>query len=231
MMTKIALVALLTALAACGQDPSFGDKSARSSEDATGAEIDETGSVSDTPSGDDEAALPGEGAADGETTGDEEGSDEEDAPSEPPPIPGADDKDLDALHKCLSKWKGHPFTGPVENYYRIAASVSVGGFGTTVKDTERTAEPFLVLIDAAVNVGGTPKYELMNPNGYYCMKVNVNVLTSLSIDLHCSARLADSKVSVNVGSTQNDSTSAVGVHVLSNVQVNAVRPEGDTCIR
>lgn len=228
--TSLFALGLLMTLVACGQGPSFGDKSERTSDDATGAEIDDMGGKS-SPTGDGEVALPGEGAADGETAGDEEGDDGEGTPTLPPEIPAADDKDIDALHKCLSKWKGHPFKGTVDNYYRIAASISIGGMGNAIKDTERTDEPFLILVDAAVNVGGAPTYELMNPNGYYCMKVNVNVLTSLNINLHCNARLADSKVSVNVGSTQNDSTSAVGVHVLSNVQVNSVRPEGDSCIR
>lgn len=86
-------------------------------------------------------------------------------------------------------------------------------------------------MDAAVNVGGAVTYNLLNPNGYYCMKVNVNVNQQLTINLHCNARLADSKVGVNVGSTVSDSTSAVGVHVNSTVNVQTVRPAGDQCVR
>jgi hypothetical protein len=148
-----------------------------------------------------------------------------------PDIPGASDGDLPALHKCLSQWRNHPFRGTVYNYDRIHASVSVGGFGNVINDNESTEEPYLILVDAGVNVGGAPTYNLLNKNGYYCLKVNVNVLTNLNVNLHCNARLADQRVNVNVGSTQNDTTSAVGVHVLSNVQVNTVRPEGDSCIR
>jgi hypothetical protein len=151
-------------------------------------------------------------------------------PPSTPVIPGAGD-DADVLYKCLAKWKDHPFQGTVNNYKKISASVSVGGFGNLINDTENTAQPYLILVEAAVNVLGAPTYSLMNRNGYYCMKVNVNVSTNLNINLHCNARLADQKVNVNVGSTQNSTTSAVGVHVLSNVQVNSVRPEGDTCIR
>jgi len=148
-----------------------------------------------------------------------------------PVIPGAGDSDLDALHKCLAKWNGHPFSGTVNNYRKISASVSVGGFGNLINDNESTTQPFLTLVEAGVNVLGSPTYNLMNRNGYYCIKVNVNVSTNLNINLHCNARLADQKVNVNVGSTQNDTTSAVGVHVLSNVQINTVRPEGQACIR
>jgi hypothetical protein len=195
---------------------------------------------------DGELILPGDGQndwtpdwADGEET--EEGADNNTNPGNDtnsgtttpnkPAIPGASEGDLDALHKCLAKWNGNPFTGTVRNYKKISASVSVGGFGNLINDNESTAQPFLTLIDAGVNVLGSPTYNLMNKNGYYCIKVNVNVSTSLSINLHCNARLADQKVNVNVGSTQNDTTSAIGVHVLSSVQINTVRPEGQACIR
>ena len=146
-------------------------------------------------------------------------------------IPEDDPDNLDALHKCLAKWQNLPFDPENVAYRKIAASVTVGGYGNAINDTERTDYPELVLITAGVNVGGAPVYNLMNPNGYYCIKVNVNVLTQLDVNLHCNARLADSKVNVNVGSTQNDTTSGVGVHVLSEVDVITVSPEGDDCIR
>jgi hypothetical protein len=193
-----------------------------------------------------EVILPGDGQndwtpdwADGEETDQEDnngtnsgtGTNPGTTNPDKPVIPGASEGDLDALHKCLAKWNGNPFTGTVRNYRKISASVSVGGFGNLINDNESTAQPFLTLVEAGVNVLGSPTYNLMNKNGYYCIKVNVNVSTNLNINLHCNARLADQKVNVNVGSTQNDSTSAVGVHVLSNVQINTVRPEGQACIR
>lgn len=226
---------LLFVLAACGQAPSFVERNGSSSDDArSGGSVEDTGARAPGDEGD--VVLPGEGAnewspdwAQGEGAAD--GDENPEGVPTLPEIPAADADDLPALHKCLSKWKNHPFKGTVDNYQHISASISVGGIGNVVNDDERTEEPFLVLIDAAVNVGGTPTYNLMNPNGYYCMKVNVNVLTSLNVNLHCNARLADEKVNVNVGSNQNDTTSTVGVHVLSEVQVTTVRPEGDSCIR
>jgi hypothetical protein len=241
------MVGLVFAAVACGQDPSFLDRKdqAGKSSDATNGGTDDTGVNPDgsTVGPDGEVILPGgagndwtpdwaDGTVDPEANPEEllgDGTAGGDKPM--PVIPDADDGDLTALHRCLSQWKNHPFTGTVTNYQRIYASVTVGGFGNAINDDERTDEPFLTLIDAGVNVGGAPVYNLMNPNGYYCMKVNVNVQTALTINLHCNARLADSRVNVNVGSTQNDSTSAVGVHVLSTVDVKTVRPEGDTCIR
>lgn len=177
------------------------------------------------------ADADGDGVPDDATGGTGGGAGGTPNPEELPDIPAADEDDLGALHKCLSQWRNNPFKGTVYNYQRIYASVSVGGVGNVINDNESTDEPFLILVDAGVNVGGAPTYNLMNKNGYYCLKVNVNVLTNLNVNLHCNARLADQRVNVNVGSTQNDTTSAVGVHVLSNVQVNNVRPEGDSCIR
>jgi len=87
------------------------------------------------------------------------------------------------------------------------------------------------LIGAGVNVGGAPTYNMMNPNGYYCMKVNVNVDTAFNINLHCNAHLADTKIAVNVGSTTNSGTAAIGVNVGSQVTVTSIRPAGDQCIR
>lgn len=223
------MVLAAIAAGACGEDPSFLDTRNDRKTSGGSAITDGDAAPSDTPAG--------------STTGDKEGDDApppsgstmppsgDATPTLPPEIPSAEGGDLDALHKCLAKWKNHPFKGTVDNYERISASVTVGGFGNAVNDAESTDEPFLVLIDAGVNVLGAPTYNLMNKNGYYCMKVNVNVATSLTVNLHCNARLADQKVNVNVGTTQSDTTSTVGVHVLSNVQVNSVRPEGASCIR
>ncbi len=158
------------------------------------------------------------------------GSDEGD-PTPIPEIHGVPPEDLDALHKCLSMWRQHPFASQVNNVRQIYANVSVGSTGAVINDTEQTKEPSLTLIHAGVNVLGKPVYNLLNKNGYYCMKVNVNVLTDLTINLHCNARLADDRVTVNVLSSTNDTTSAVGVHVLSNVDLRTVKPAGDKCIR
>jgi len=150
-----------------------------------------------------------------------------------PAIPGANPADIQALHRCLAAWPHNPFMGtaPVTHFKKIFAAVSVMSNGAAINDTENTPFPMLILVDAGVNVLGTPSYNLLNKNGYYCMRVNVNVLTDLAVNLHCNARLADPKVAVNVLSTQNDSTAGVGVNVLSNVKVNTVRPQGETCVR
>ena len=131
------------------------------------------------------------------------------------------DDDL-AINKCLEKFGSHPFDrNQVKAYRKISASVQVLGAGNTVKDTDATPGPALILISAAVNVLGSAEYQLLNPNGYYCLKVDVNVLANSTINLHCNAKLADNKVGVNVGSS-GETAGRVGVNVGSEVTINNV---------
>ena len=230
---KIFAIVCMAFFFGCGQDASFlelettdrhktsGDRGSDNDADALGQE-EENGA-------EDNGVVVGDEGNPEEL--DDAGDGEEDLEPEDYDIPDADDDDLDALHKCMAKWKDIPFDQTIDNYDKIHASVTVGGFGNAVNDTKRTDEPWLTLITAGVNVGGEPVYRLLNPNGFYCIKVNVNVLTKLTIELHCNARLADSKVNVNVLSEQDDATAGVGVHVLSDVDVVTIRPSGDDCIR
>lgn len=224
---------LLVPLVACGEGSGFQEITERVQAPSQLAATDgvqpgtngDNGSQSKVPDGTDK------------TDGDleqEDGKDKQDEKlneAEPLDIPDADPGEMAAIAKCMKSWRKSPFSGTVDNFKRIYASVTVGTTGNAISDTERTDDPMLILIDAGVNVFGTPKYELLNPNGWYCIKANVNVGATLTIDLHCGARLADGKVNVNVGSTQSASTSAVGVHVFSSVTVNNVKPAGDKCIR
>jgi len=131
--------------------------------------------------------------------------------------------------QCITKWGKVPFTGTFTNVRRIKAAVSVYGIGNVINDVNQTAQPMLVLIDAGVNVMGNPVYNLLNNNGYYCMKVNVNVQTDLDINLACNAKLADNSVQVNVASEVDSETSVIGVNVGSNVQVTRMTPNRGEC--
>lgn len=135
---------------------------------------------------------------------------------------GKDQDDLDALGQCLEKFGDHPFGSNWQGSYRkIAASVQVFGQGNAIVDKEATDQPKLILVSAAVNVLGTPKFELLNPNGWYCIKVGVNVLTKPEIKLHCDAHLADNKLNVGVLSSGSPSAQ-VGVDVMSDVTLSRV---------
>ena len=99
--------------------------------------------------------------------------------------------------------------------------MSVLGIGGGIKDLEVTPGPQLVIISAAVSVLGQTTMELRNPNGWYCLKVDVNVLNHSTINLDCRAKMADTRVDVNVLSN-SDPTGVVGVKVLSDVKLNRV---------
>lgn len=127
----------------------------------------------------------------------------------------AEAKDNKAIAQCLKNWGNSPFT-TASPYKRIAASVSVFGFGDAVDDETPTADPQLIVVDAAVNVLGNPTYKLENPNGWYCIVADVNVLTDVTIDLKQGAHLSDTSVGVNVlGKTTGGTAGSTDVNVLS----------------
>ncbi len=97
-----------------------------------------------------------------------------------------------------------------------------------IDDKAQSETPQLILIDAGVNVGGSPIYNLKNQNGYYCMKVGVNVNTSLIVNLACNARLADSRLQVKVNSAGSGNDAGIGVNVGSQVTVRTVDQNGQT---
>jgi len=144
-------------------------------------------------------------------------------------VPGLTPSEQVQVAQCITKWGRVPFTGTFTNVRRIKAAVSVYGIGTVINDTIQTSTPALILVDAGVNVMGNPVYNLMNNNGYYCMKVNVNVHTDLDINLACNAKLADNSVQVNVASTTNSETGVIGVNVGSNVQVTRMTSTRSEC--
>ena len=144
-------------------------------------------------------------------------------------VPGLTPSEQVQVAQCITKWGRVPFTGTFTNVRRIKAAVSVYGIGSVINDTVQTSSPALILVDAGVNVMGNPVYNFMNNNGYYCMKVNVNVQTDLDINLACNAKLADNSVQVNVASTTNSETGVIGVNVGSNVQVTRMTSTRSEC--
>lgn len=96
-----------------------------------------------------------------------------------------------AIAACLKTWGKHPF-GSIPNYKTLSTSVKVFGIGSNTEDTESTHSPVLVLVNPGVNVMGGSTIALLNPNGWYCLKSNVNVMGGLTIKTHCKAHLASS---------------------------------------
>jgi len=98
----------------------------------------------------------------------------------------AQDRDSGALQACLKAWGEHPF-GPNPAYRTLATSVKVFGIGQGTADREVTPGPSLIMVNPGVNVMGGSEIELLNPNGWYCLRAAVNVMGGMDIKLHCGA--------------------------------------------
>ena len=123
-----------------------------------------------------------------------------------------------SIASCLKAWGTHPF-GPKPKFTTLAASVKVFGIGENPSDTVRTEAPALVLVNTGVNVMGGTTLELLNPNGWYCFRSNVNVMGSLNIRAHCSAHLASARDGATVlGSNSGDKS----VTVLGSTRVELI---------
>jgi hypothetical protein len=121
---------------------------------------------------------------------------------------------------CLAAWGKHPF-GSNPQYRTLATAVKVFGRGPDTADRDATSAPSLVLINPGVNVMGGSKIELLNPNGWYCMRTAVNVMGGTDIKLSCQAKLAST--SSGGGATVLGSENAVGgVTVMGSINVERV---------
>jgi hypothetical protein len=125
----------------------------------------------------------------------------------------ADDHKI--LMKCLKRWDKHPF--PAKLTYKVMeAKVKVFGIGSDLRDDTKTKEPRLVLIKPSVNVMGKFKYHLLNPNGWYCLEADVNVMGKAEINLACTAKLASSKSGATV---MGGSDKSGGVVVMGKTEI------------
>ena len=110
----------------------------------------------------------------------------------------------DSIANCLKAWGKHPF-GNNPNYKTLATSVKVFGIGADPTDAEVTNSPSLVLVNPGVNVMGGSTIELLNPNGWYCLRNDVNVMGGLTTKVHCKAHLASAtESSVTVLGSNSD---------------------------
>ncbi|HVJ64926.1 MAG TPA: hypothetical protein VM901_06695 [Bdellovibrionota bacterium] len=122
-----------------------------------------------------------------------------------------------AIGKCLAAWGKHPF-GANPKFKTLSTSVKVFGIGSNPGDHETTDAPALVLLNPAVNVMGGTTYELMNPNGWYCFKANVNVMGGLTVKAHCKAHIASAHSGAVVMGKSTDAQNR-GVTVMGRTKV------------
>lgn len=116
-----------------------------------------------------------------------------------------------SISNCLKTWGKHPF-GQNPEYKTLATSVKVLGIGKNTIDSEHTNSPSLILVNPGVNVMGGTIIELLNPNGWYCLRSNVNVMGGLTIRVHCKSHLASATEGVTVlgKNSDNKSTTVMG---------------------
>ncbi|MGM9428344.1 hypothetical protein [Hydrogenophaga sp. MI9] len=134
------------------------------------------------------------------------------------PALAADDEVMTAARSCMRAWGQHPFTDtpPLRT---VSGSVRVMGRGPSISDREATDFPVLVVVQPGVNVMGGSELELLNPNGWYCLRAAVNVMGGMDIKLQCNAQLASALTGTTVMSGDN---AAKGVTVMGAITVQRV---------
>lgn len=130
----------------------------------------------------------------------------------------APDATLSAARACMRAWGNqHPFTDtpPLRT---VSGAVRVLGRGSSVSDREVTDFPVLVVVEPGVNVLGDGEMELLNPNGWYCLRAAVNVGGGLRIKLHCDAHIS----SASSGTSVFGDNAGRGVSVMGAISVERV---------
>jgi len=123
------------------------------------------------------------------------------------------------LKSCENAWGKDAPVRTKENVRVIRSTISVGSLGTEISDSEKTEKPKFVLIYSSITVGGAPEWNLLNPNGYYCIVSSINVGTVLTVNLDKSAHLADAKSSIDVGSKVEANIAENSINVGSQIKV------------
>ena len=103
--------------------------------------------------------------------------------------------DQRVVDQCISEWgAASPFKKGTPASRIIAPGVKVFGIGKNNNGDENvTSKPALILVRPAVNVLGKSTIRLANPKGWYCFKANVTVAGKITIDAHCSAKIASAR--------------------------------------
>jgi len=131
----------------------------------------------------------------------------------------ADAQEVDpSVAACLKAWGKHPF-GKNPHFKTMQTSVKVFGIGKNSGDNEVTSSPSLILVNPGVNVMGGNTIELLNPNGWYCLRTNVNVMGGVNIRAHCKAHLASTSDGATVMGSNSENK---GVTVMGSTHVERV---------
>lgn len=125
-----------------------------------------------------------------------------------------------SIAACLKAWRDHPF-GEAPQFKTLEGSLTVFGVGRKTGDTAPTSAPSLVLIEPSFNAMGGSSIELLNPNGWYCMRTMLSFVGTLNVRAHCKAHLAVASAgSTAVGNnTENRSFKDLAVTSIGTVEV------------
>jgi hypothetical protein len=128
-----------------------------------------------------------------------------------------------SIAACLKAWGDHPF-GKTPQFKTLETSVKVFGIGREIGDTEPTSSPSLVLINPSFNVMGGSTIDLLNPNGWYCLRTTVSILGRVSIRAHCKAQLASTSAGTTVLGNNGENRNIRDITVTSMGTVSVERP-------
>ena len=125
-----------------------------------------------------------------------------------------------SIAACLKAWGDHPF-GKTPQFKTLGTSVTVFGMGTETGDKAPTSAPSLVLINPSFNLMGASAIDLLNPNGWYCLRTAVSIMGRVSIRAHCKSHLASTSGGSTVlgNNTENRSIKDLTVTVMSTISV------------
>lgn len=121
---------------------------------------------------------------------------------------------------CLKAWGNHPF-GKNPQFKTLETTVTVFGIGKKAGDSEPTSAPSLVLINPIVNAMGESTIELLNPNGWYCLRTTASVLGWVNIRAHCKAQLAATSDGNTVlgNNTENRAIKNIGLTMIGAISI------------
>lgn len=131
-------------------------------------------------------------------------------------LPTVASANLESVRACLAKWPEHPFDAQNPKFRTVSGQFKIFGIGQDINESTPTEKPELVLILPNISVMTGSSMELMNPNGWYCLRSKVNVMASSTINLHCKAHIASTSQSTTVLGGGDDQ----GVTVLGKATIN-----------
>ena len=133
-------------------------------------------------------------------------------------------KEVDSsIAACLKAWGDHPF-GNNPEFKTLGTSVKVFGIGGEAGDTEPTTSPSLVLVNPIFNVMAGSTIELLNPNGWYCLRTTLSIMGRVSIRAHCKAHLASTSAGATALGNNSENRTIKDLAVTAMGSVSVERP-------